>query len=91
MMFKQSPAVINNCIESIDQCLCSNVMDVEDHSHPSRCNAVHIVILVTKEGKHHHWNTMTDALIDSMRPTMSDKGSCFGVTFNTLHEFKLLL
>lgn len=79
---KLSPAVINNCVESIDQCFCSDIMDAEHHSHPSSCHAVHIVTLVTKEGKHHHGNTMTDALIDSMRPTMSDKGFCFGVTFD---------
>lgn len=34
---------------------------------------------------------MTDALIDSMRPTMSDKGSCFGVTFKKSQELKTLL
>lgn len=82
MMFKQSPAVVNNCVESIDQCLFSDVVDAEDHSHPSSRHAVHVVTLVTKEGNHHHGNTMTDALVDSMRPTMSDKGSCFGMTFN---------
>ncbi len=83
-----SPAVINNCVESIDQCFWSDIMDAEHHSHSSSRHAVHVVTLVTKEGKHHHRHAMTNALIDSMRPTMSDKGFCFGVTFKKRQELK---
>lgn len=68
-----SPGAINDIIQSLQEHLCCNWSQIQDDANTFTCHLLRIVRLISGNRNHHHGNSVTYALIETMWSSMSDE------------------
>lgn len=73
------PFILDHFLYCCQKCLTCHIINTESLCNATDHHAVYVVPLVSKQRKHQHGHTITDALIDAVGSSMSDEEFSFGM------------
>lgn len=66
LVFPLSPGAINDIIQPLQESLYCDCSQIQDDANSFTRHLLCVVRLIAPDRNHHHWNSMTYALIETM-------------------------